>query len=119
AVLALPASKGSGDLIIEHASGRGAENAIGLVLPAGASVSGIVMETGQPVTLSDFSDDQRAATVAREQLALGPAVVVPLGSPGGVRGVLTAGRRPGSKPLSADAVDMITTFAAQAGIGLE
>jgi two-component system, NarL family, sensor histidine kinase DevS len=119
AVLALPASKGSGDLIIEHASGRGADQAIGLVLPAGASVSGIVMETGRPMTISDFSADQRAATVARQHLALGPAVVVPLGSPSGVRGVLTVGRNPGAKPLSADAVDMITTFAAQAGIGLE
>ena len=36
-----------------------------------------------------------------------------------VRGVLTAGRDPGSKPLSAEAIDMITTFAAQAGISLE
>lgn len=118
AVLALPASKG-GDLIIEYASGQNARSAIGLVLPAGASASGIVMETGQPLTVDDFSSDQRAATVARENLNLGPAVVIPLGPPGGVRGVLTAGRHPGAKPLSAEAVEMITTFAAQAGIGLE
>ena len=118
AVLALPANKG-GDLIIEHASGRGAEEAIGLVLPAGTSVSGIVMDSGQPLTISDFSADERAATVAREHLGLGPAVVVPLGPAGRVLGVFTAGRHPGSKPLSPDAVDMITTFAAQAGIGLE
>jgi signal transduction histidine kinase len=118
AVLALPAGKG-GDLVIEHASGRGAENAMGLVLPAGASVSGIVMASGQPLMITDFSADQRAAPVAREHLGLGPAIVIPLGPAGSVRGVLTAGRNPGSRPLSADAVDMITTFAAQAGIGLE
>ena len=118
AVLALPATAGA-DLIIEHASGRRAKDAIGLVLPAGASVSGHVMETGQPLSIDDFSTDQRTALVAREHLGLGPAVVVPLGPPGGVRGVLTVGRIPGSRPLSADAVDMITTFAAQAGIGLE
>ncbi|HET7017177.1 MAG TPA: GAF domain-containing protein [Streptosporangiaceae bacterium] len=118
AVLALPANKGS-DLIIEHASGRNAGNAIGLVLPAGASVSGIVMDSGQPLSVDDFSSDQRAATVARENLGLGPAVIIPLGPAGAVRGVLTAGRHPGAKPLSPDAVDMITTFAAQAGIGLE
>ena len=118
AVLALPATAGA-DLIIEHASGRRAKDAIGLVLPAGASVSGHVMETGQPLSVDDFSTDQRTALVAREHLGLGPAVVVPLGPPGSVRGVLTVGRIPGSRPLSADAVDMITTFAAQAGIGLE
>lgn len=118
AVLALPASKG-GDLIIEYASGRNAGNAIGLVLPARASASGIVMDSGQPLSVDDFSSDQRAAAVAREHLNLGPAVVIPLGPRGKVRGVLTAGRIPGGKPLSAEAVEMITTFAAQAGIGLE
>jgi signal transduction histidine kinase len=118
AVLALPAGKGD-DLVIEHASGRGADNAMGLVLPAGASVSGIVMASGQPLMISDFSADQRAAPVAREHLGLGPAIVIPLGPAGSVRGVLTAGRHPGSRPLSASAVEMITTFAAQAGIGLE
>lgn len=118
AVLALPAD-GSGDLIIEHASGSGAGDAVGLVLPERESVSGFVMNSGTPLFVDDFSGDDRVASVAREQLGLGTAVVFPLGPPGGVRGVLTAGRRPGSKPLSTEAVDMITTFAAQAGIGLE
>jgi signal transduction histidine kinase len=118
AVLALPANAG-GDLIIEYASGGSAAEAIGLVLPAGASVSGLVMHSGRPLSSDDFSADLRVAAAAREHLRLGPAVVFPLGPPGSVRGVLTVGRRPGSKPMSADAVEMITTFAAQAGIGLE
>jgi signal transduction histidine kinase len=50
---------------------------------------------------------------------LGPAVVFPLGAPGNVRGILTAGRRPGSMPLAAPAVEMLVSFAAQAGVGLE
>jgi signal transduction histidine kinase len=121
AVLALPARAGvgGGDLIIEYASGRNADAAIGLVLPAGESVSGLVMDSGTPLSISDFSTDERAAPAARERLNLGPAIVIPLGPPGRVRGVLTAGRTPGARPLSTDAVDMITTFAAQAGIGLE
>jgi signal transduction histidine kinase len=118
AVLALPARAG-GDLIIEYASGANAGEAIGLVLPAGASVSGLVIASGKPLSSDDFSTDPRAAAAARENLRLGPAVIFPLGPPGSVRGVLTVGRRPGSKPMSADAIEMITTFAAQAGIGLE
>jgi signal transduction histidine kinase len=118
AVLALPADAGD-HLIIKHASGIGAEEAIGLTLPVKASVSGIVMASGDPLFVDDFSGDPRVAAVAREHLGLGPAVVFPLGPPGDVRGVLTAGRRPGSKPLSAAAVEMMTTFAAQAGIGIE
>jgi signal transduction histidine kinase len=117
-VLALPV--GSGDqLVIEHAVGTGSEEALGLVLPAHGSASGTVMATGKPLAVEDFSGDERVALVAREHLGLGPAVLVPLGSPGNVRGVLTAGRHRGSLPLSPPAVEMLVTFAAQAGIGLE
>ena len=77
-----------------------------------------MLGTGKPLSVDDFSSDERAAPVAREHLHLGPAVVVPLG-PRHVRGVLTAGRRPGSMPLAPAAVEMLITFAAQAGIGLE
>ncbi|HEY3957538.1 MAG TPA: GAF domain-containing protein [Streptosporangiaceae bacterium] len=117
-VLALPV--GSPDqLVVEHAVGTGADEALGLVLPAQASASGLVMASGKPITVADFSSDPRVAKVARDNLQLGPAVLVPLGSPGNVRGVLTAGRHRGSMPLSPSAVEMLVTFAAQAGIGLE
>jgi signal transduction histidine kinase len=117
-VLALPAP-GRKQLVIEHAAGLGAEEAIGLVLPVATSVSGLVLDSGKPLSLTDFTHDKRAAPAAREHLHLGPAVVVPLGAPGNVRGILTAGRRPGSPPLAPQAVDVLITFAAQAGIGLE
>ncbi|HEY2442019.1 MAG TPA: GAF domain-containing protein [Streptosporangiaceae bacterium] len=117
-VLALPAGNRA-QLVIEHAAGAGAEKAIGIVLPAAGSVSGIVLDSGKPLTLTDLSNDDRAAPAAREHLHLGPAVVVPLGAPGNVRGILTAGRRPGSLPLAPQAVEVLITFAAQAGIGLE
>jgi signal transduction histidine kinase len=117
-VLALPAGDRT-RLVIEHACGDGAAGALGLVLPAEGSASGIVMASGKPLTVDDFSRDPRVAQAAREHMPLGPAVLVPLGPAGDVRGVLTAGRRQGSLPLSADAVDMLITFAAQAGIGLE
>jgi signal transduction histidine kinase len=117
-VLALPAGDPT-RLVVEHACGDGAARALGLVLPAVQSASGIVMTSGKPLAVDDFSGDERVARVAREHMLLGPAVLVPLGPVGNVRGVLTAGRRQGSLPLSADAVEMLVTFAAQAGIGLE
>jgi signal transduction histidine kinase len=117
-VLALPASHRK-HLVIEHATGEGAAQALGLVLPADGSVSGLVMDTGEPRTLHDFSGDDQVAEVARKNMPLGPAVLVPLGAPGNVRGVLTAGRRRGSMQLAPAAVDMVITFAAQAGIALE
>jgi signal transduction histidine kinase len=117
-VLALPANGGT-QLVIEHAVGEGAEEAVGLALPLTASASGIVLNSGKPLSLDDFSADERVAPAAREHLRLGPAVVFPLGAPGNVRGILTAGRRPGSMPMAPAAVEMLISFAAQAGIGLE
>jgi signal transduction histidine kinase len=117
-VLALPVA-GREQLVIEHAVGAGAEEAVGLVLPTSSSASGIVLDSGKPLTMDDFSNDPRVAPVAREHLHLGPAVVVPLGAPGNVRGILTAGRQPGSMPLAPPAVEMLISFAAQAGVGLE
>jgi signal transduction histidine kinase len=117
-VLALPAPDRS--LIqIEHAAGVGAEEALGLVLPARGSASGQVMASGERLSVEDFSHDDRVAKVAREHMNLGPAILVPLGAIGNVRGVLTAGRRPGAMPLAPAAAEMLVTFATQASIALE
>src|SRR5215469_720335 len=118
ALLALPVA-GREQLVIEYGVGEGAEKAVGLVLPAGSSVSGMVLTSGKPLVVDDLDNDARAAQFAGEHLPLGPAVVVPLGAPGNVRGILTAGRRPGSMPLTPPAVETLTSFAAQAGVGLE
>jgi signal transduction histidine kinase len=117
-VLALPAGGGA-QLVIEHAAGQGAQEALGLVLPVDGSVSGIVLNSGKPLSVDDFGADERVAPAAREHLHLGPAVVFPLGGPGNVRGILTAGRRPGAMPMTPAAVEMLISFAAQAGVGLE
>ena len=117
-VLVLPAGNRD-ELVIEHACGDGAAQARGLVLHTQSSASGIVMASGKPLAIADFSTDSRVAEVARERMPLGPAVLVPLGPAGDVRGVLTAGRHRGALPLAPPAVEMLITFAAQAGIGLE
>ena len=106
-------------LVIQHAAGVGAPGALGLVLPVSASVSGEVLSSGEPVVLQDFGHDDRVAGSAREHMPLGPAIILPLGAPGDVRGVFTVGRDTGAMPLAPEAVEMVQTFAAQAGIALE
>jgi signal transduction histidine kinase len=117
-VLALPTDDRAA-LQIEHAAGTGAAEALGLVLPTQQSASGQVLASGQLLSLGDFKHDRRVASAARAHMNLGPAVVLPLGAAGNVRGVLTAGRVPGSMPLPANGVDMLSTFATQAAIALE
>ena len=118
AALAIPTADRQ-RLVNTQASGEGAASALGLVLPVDTSLSGEVLGTGRTVMVEDFASDERVSAVAREHMPLGPALVLPLGAPGTVRGVLTVGRNPGSLPLPPQAVEMVTTFAAQAGIALE
>jgi signal transduction histidine kinase len=106
-------------LVIQHAAGVGAPGALGLVLPVSASVSGEVLSSGEAIILQDFGHDERVAGSAREHMPLGPAIILPLGAPGDVRGVFTVGRDTGAMPLAQEAVEMVQTFAAQAGIALE
>jgi signal transduction histidine kinase len=117
-MLTLP-SAGGDRMVVENASGTGAQAALGLTVPAGTSLSGLVMATGRPVMVDDLDTDDRISGVLRTRLRLGPAVAVPLGLPADVRGVMVAARHAGAQPLSAAAMEMVTTFAAQAGIGLK
>jgi two-component system, NarL family, sensor histidine kinase DevS len=110
---------GNREVRVEHAAGEGAEQALGLVVPMRGSVAEQVITTGERMTIADHSADERISQQARGRLGLGPLEVVPLGAPGQVRGVLSAGRMLGAMPLSAAAADMLATFAAQAAIALE
>ncbi|HXB47039.1 MAG TPA: GAF domain-containing sensor histidine kinase [Streptosporangiaceae bacterium] len=116
--LALPTADRS-QLRLEHTAGAGAAEALGLTLPTTESASGRVLRSGELMQVDDFCHDDRVAPVARERMNLGPAILVPLGEAGNVRGVLTAGRRPGAMPLAPAAAEMLVTFATQAGIALE
>jgi signal transduction histidine kinase len=119
AVLALPDEEGR-RLTITYADGDGADAVRGLVLPAGQSLSGRVLSTGEPLTAADFAADERAWKGARGAMSqIGPAVVFPLGAPGNVRGVLTVGRRHGASPFPQAQAEVVASFAAQAGVALE
>jgi signal transduction histidine kinase len=117
--LALPDEDGR-RLTYAYAEGDGADEARGLVIPTAKSLSGHVLETGEPVTVDNFAEDARVDQVTRLHMGhIGPAVLFPLGTPGNVRGVLTVGRRQGGPPLPAAATSVVAAFAAQAAVALE
>jgi signal transduction histidine kinase len=119
AVLALPDDEGR-RMTVDYAEGDGADAVRGLVIPAGESLSGRVLATGEAVIAADFAGDDRAAPAARAAMSqIGPAIVFPVGAPGNVRGVLTVGRRRGALPFPRAQADVMATFAAQAGVALE
>jgi signal transduction histidine kinase len=102
---------------IEHAAGDGAQEMLGLIVPMHDAVTELVVGKAQRLTICDYGSAELTGTT--HSLRLGPMVVVPLGAPGQVRGVLSAGRRQGSAQLSQPAAEMLATFAAQASIALE
>jgi signal transduction histidine kinase len=117
--LALPDEDGR-RLTLEYAEGDGAAEARGLVVPAGESLSGQVLQSGEPTTVENFAADPKTAAVTRMAMGhIGPATLFPLGAPGNVRGVLTVGRRHGKPPLQLSAVGVVSAFAAQAATTLE
>ena len=120
AVLALPADDGGGRMVIEYASGDGADGVRGFVLPITDSLSGKVLGDGKSLIVDDFVADPRTSSAVRDPMShVGPAVVFPLGVPGNVRGVLTVGRRRGGMQFPPEAADVVASFAAQAGVALE
>jgi signal transduction histidine kinase len=117
--LALPDEDGR-RLTLEYAAGEGADEACGLVVPAGQSLSGQVLASGEPITVENFATDPRTADITRLPMGhIGPAMLFPLGTPGHVRGVLTVGRSQGRPPIQQGAASVVAAFAAQAAVALE
>ncbi len=117
-MVGLPTEDGQ-QVLIEHAAGELAGDALGMAFSMKDSVTEQIMLNGDSVSIPNTTADERISQTARARLQLGPLVVVPLGAPGNIRGTLGAGRRPGALPLSQAASDMLATFAAQAAIALE
>ncbi|MBO0821505.1 MAG: GAF domain-containing protein, partial [Nocardiopsaceae bacterium] len=116
--LALP-DEASGRLTVEYAEGDGADAVRGLVLPSDDSVSGLVLASGEPLTVEDFAADERTADITRRALPhLGPAVAFPLGAPGQVRGVFTVARRRGKPPFPLANIEMVGAFGVQVAVAL-
>ena len=117
--LALPDEEGR-RLTFEYAEGDGAADVRGLVVPPGWSLAGQVLASGMPITVENIAADPRTADVIRGPMGhIGPAALLPLGTPGNVRGVLTVGRAHGKPPLPQSAASVVEAFAAQAAVALE
>ncbi|MGQ4418535.1 GAF domain-containing sensor histidine kinase [Streptomyces sp. SAS_269] len=107
-----------GELVIEAASGAGAEKVSGLVLPPSA-LAAKVFTSGETITSDALSADPRAEGGSASVVELGQAFFVPLGTPEHIRGVLQVANLPGGT-LFADAVsDMVTGFGNQAALALD
>lgn len=108
---------GDGRVAVEAAH-PDVEGLLGLELAA-ESVAAGVARGGEPAVTDDFTTDPRTAPfVPAELRKYGPFAAAPFGSGGRVLGALTVYRRRGAAPFAGTTVDLLTAFAAQAGVVL-
>lgn len=141
AVVAVP-MEGTDSLTVELAIGEAAEAHRGLVLPVDDSLIGKAFACAAPVTSPDVSraepgaslgegiegiegtegaDDQGSvpAESSARFTGLGPAVAVPIGTTGGVRGIVLLVREAGRTVFTEKETELLQGFAAQAAVAME
>ena len=96
----------------------GGSNPVGTVLSA-RSVAARVARGGEPVMVADFTSDPSTAPYVPPVLRLyGPFAVVPFGTRERRLGALAVYRRRGHEPFAPVTVDVLNSFAAQAGLAI-
>lgn len=116
ATFAVPADDDT--LVVEVADGKAADEMIGRRFPQAGSISGEIIATGRPVVVPDAATDRHRTQPQVTTGDLGPAVWVALPVDGIPYGTLAVARRAGAAPFNDSEVDLITTFAASAGIAV-
>jgi signal transduction histidine kinase len=106
-------------LIVEVATGEGAEELTALTSPIENSLVGLAFDTGRPVLVSDIDENPDYTPNLSDVVPVGPAMVVPLGGSRRARGALVIGRLRGRHPFTTADLEMATTFANHASIALE
>ncbi len=97
---------------------HGARSPLGLVLSARSSAARVA-RGGVPIVADDVTTDPRTAPyVPRELQAYGPFAAAPFGTRERRLGALTVYRKRGAAPFTPAGVEVLTAFAAQAGLVL-
>jgi signal transduction histidine kinase len=117
AAIAVPSGE-PGMLVVAAVSGPGHDELTGTEVPVDGTVAGSVFASGEPRAITDFRGDPNEAPLV-SRFPDGPRLLVPLGEPGQVRGVLIVGKQPGQAPFPAGVVRLLATFAGQAAVVLE
>jgi signal transduction histidine kinase len=118
AVIALPDAEGE-DLLVIAADGDETDQLRATVLDIKGTLLGAVYTSGQRALVVDLTAQTQPDQQPITDMGLGPALVVPLGAPGQVRGVLALARRTGSEQFDTDISDLTADLAVQAAVVLE
>jgi signal transduction protein with GAF and PtsI domain len=109
------------EMVFASAHGPKADEVRKLRLPLGHGIAGLVAVSGQPMAISDVSNDPRHAVEIAEAVGLMPDSIlcVPLFFDEQVIGVLELLDKRGAASFSADDINQLSHFAEQAAVAIE
>ena len=106
------------ELVFYVASGRGAEDVIGMRVPVGRGIAGWVVTSGQPIAIADVSRDPRFARDVAESTGYLPKSILamPLETNRQMIGVIEVLDRRSESPRD---MELLALFARQAALAIE
>jgi GAF domain-containing protein len=108
------------ELLYTVAAGEGADDVTGMRIPASQGIAGWVVQSGQPIAISDVSSDPRFSRQAAEQTGYLPRAIlaVPVQTEHRMLGVISLLDRDARRPGAEQDMALLSLFADQAALAL-
>jgi GAF domain-containing protein len=108
------------ELLYTTAAGQGADDVTGMRIPASQGIAGWVVQTGQPIAISDLARDPRFSREVAEQTGYVPQAIlaVPVATSQRMLGVLSLLDRDSQRPGADQDMALLALFADQAALAL-
>jgi GAF domain-containing protein len=109
------------ELIYTTAAGAGADDVAGMRISASQGIAGWVVQSGQPIAVSDLANDSRFSRNVAEQTGYVPQAIlaVPVTSVRRTLGVISLLDRDARRPGAEQDMSLLALFANQAAIAIE
>ncbi|HUB21469.1 MAG TPA: GAF domain-containing protein [Streptosporangiaceae bacterium] len=113
-------SEDESELVYTVAAGQGADDVTGMRIPVSRGIAGWVVQSGQPIAVSDVASDPRFAREQAEQTGYVPQaiVAVPVQTPSRLLGVISLLDRDPRRPGAEQDMALLSLFADQAALAL-
>src|SRR6201996_3663047 len=108
------------ELVYTAAAGHGAQDVTGMRIPSSQGIAGWVVQSGQPIAISDVTSDPRFARQQAERTGYVPQAIlaVPVETPQRMLGVITLLDRDARRPGAEQDMALLSLFADQAALAL-
>lgn len=113
-------SEDDSELVYTTAAGKGAADVTGMRMPASQGIAGWVVQSGQPIAVSDVASDPRFSQEMAEHTGYVPRSILalPVETPQRMLGVISLLDRDEERPGAQQDMELLSLFADQAALTL-